>query len=141
MTTQRFTMNHFDDFLSLAQQQTEPQRLLLVVAKRELPQGYTHGQQEAFQRGEGGHLAPLAGADKAPAEVASFTALKSEIDTLADTWDAIFVAALPYATSTPPSTSDLDKAIDRMIQAIRDGRISQYLVFDPQGEPLILETA
>ena len=51
-------MEHFDDFLAAARGQTEPQRLLLVFARAECPPDATPAEREAFERGEGGALAP-----------------------------------------------------------------------------------
>ena len=71
-------MRSFDDFLQLARQQSEPQRLLLVFAQAELPRDANADERAAFGRGEGGALAPLVCVDKLPEEIASFAELKLE---------------------------------------------------------------
>jgi hypothetical protein len=71
-------MEHFDDFLAAARGQPEPQRLLLVFAHAECPYDATPAEREAFERGEGGALAPAVCVDKLPAEIASFAALLEE---------------------------------------------------------------
>ena len=68
----------FQDLLDAARQQPEPQRLLLVFARVELPQNATTEQRERFERREGGTLSPCLCVDKTPEEVASFAALVEE---------------------------------------------------------------
>ena len=65
----------FQDLLDAARQQPEPQRLLLVFVRVELPQNATAEQRERFERREGGTLAPCLCVDKTPEEIASFEAL------------------------------------------------------------------
>ena len=50
-------INHFDDLLHAARAQRERQRLLLVFAGTELPEGATPGQRERFAQGDGGVVA------------------------------------------------------------------------------------
>ncbi|WP_027329423.1 hypothetical protein [Marinimicrobium agarilyticum] len=134
MTT--FELSHFDDFLAIASQQSEPQKLLLVLAKRELPHGHTEEQARAFAEGHGGHLAPLAGIDKQPSELEGFTAFVEEAKQVGSEWDAVFVAALPGTGDRLPSTKEIDDAIEKVIHAIRNGMINNLLVFDRSGTPL-----
>lgn len=134
MTT--FELSHFDDFLAIAHQQSEPQKLLLVLAKRELPNGHTEEQAKAFEEGHGGHLAPLAGIDKQPKELNDFSAFIEEAKQVGQDWDAVFVAALPGAEGKLPTPKAIDDAIEKVIHAIRNGMINNLLVFDRQGTPL-----
>lgn len=133
-----FSLNSFDDFLALAQQQTEAERLLLVLAKRELPIGHTQVQARQFAAGEGGHLAPLAAVDKLPAEISNFADFVKESAQVVPEWDAIFVAALPGDKQQLPSPEATDNAIEKMLHAIRNGVIGNFLVFDRAGDPLNL---
>ncbi|WP_341937230.1 hypothetical protein [Marinimicrobium sp. C2-29] len=133
-----FELDHFDDFLAIANQQSEPQKLLLVLTRRELPQGHTDEQAEVFERGGGGHLAPLAGIDKQPSELSGFAAFEQEAAQLGEDWDAVFVAALPGSQGKLPTPKAVDDGIERVIHAIRSGMVNQFLVFDRQGVPLQL---
>lgn len=133
-----FELSHFDDFLAIAHQQSEPQKLLLVLAKRELPDGHTEEQATAFEQGHGGHLAPLAGIEKEPSELAGFTAFVEEAKQASDDWDAVFVAALPGLQGKPPTAKAVDEGIEKVIHAIRDGRVNNFLVFNRTGEPVQL---
>lgn len=131
-----FKLNHFDDFLSIARSQPEPQKLILVLARRELPHGHTEQQARDFENGHGGHLAPLAGIDKRPDELANFSALVEEAKQASDEWDAVFVAALPGTDGKLPTPKAIDDAIEKVIHAIRNGMINNFLAFDRKGTPL-----
>lgn len=133
-----FELNHFDDFLAVANQQSEPQKLLLVLAKRELPNGHTEEQAQAFSEGHGGHLAPLAGIDKQPSELSSFAAFVEEAKQVGSDWDAVFVAALPGLQGKLPTPKAIDDAIEKIIHAIRNGMVNNLLVFDRRGTPMQL---
>lgn len=133
-----FELNHFDDFLAVANQQSEPQKLLLVLAKRELPHGHTEEQARAFAEGRGGHLAPLAGIDKQPAELENFSAFVEEAQQVGSDWDAVFVAALPGLQGKLPTPKAIDDTIEKVIHAIRNGMVNNLLAFDRRGEPMRL---
>jgi len=131
-----FELNHFDDFLTIARSQPEPQKLILVLARRELPTGYTEQQARDFEEGYGGHLAPLAGIDKRPDELADFSSLVEEAKQASDTWDAVFVAALSGTDNNLPTPKAVDDAIEKVIHAIRNGMINNLLAFDRSGVPM-----
>ncbi len=131
-----FELNHFDDFLAIANQQSEPQKLLLVLAKRELPHGHTEEQAQAYSEGHGGHLAPLAGIDKQPSELTNFSTFVEEAKQVGTDWDAVFVGALPGKQGKLPTAKEIDEAIEKVIYAIRNGMVNNFLVFDRKGIPL-----
>jgi|SRR5690554_1231710 len=133
-----FELESFDDFLAIACQQSEPQRLLLVLAQRELPHGHTDIQAQQFADGIGGHLAPLAAVDKLPNEFTNFADFVKESQQVVKEWDAVFVAALPGSNHQLPSTKDTDQAVENMLHAIRNGIIGNFLVFDSEGYALSL---
>lgn len=137
--TQTFALESFDDFLQLAQGQTEPQRLLFVFTRRELPEGYTDEMKRRFEAGQGGHLAPVVCVDKAPQDLTNFKQLATESEDMVEHWDVIFVAALPGKNGQYPIEDDTNKALDGMVENVRQGSISGYLAFDNQGTPLLLD--
>ncbi|TGG92796.1 ribonucleotide reductase subunit alpha [Natronospirillum operosum] len=137
--SQTFALESFDDFLQLAQAQTEPQRLLFVFTRRELPEGYTEAMKRRFEAGQGGHLAPVVCVDKAPQDLTSFRQLATESEDMVERWDVIFVAALPGQNGQYPIEDDTNKALDGMVESVRQGSISNYLAFDNQGTPLLLD--
>lgn len=133
-----FELESFNDFLTIAKQQDEPQRLLLVLAQRELPHGHTDIQAQQFKDGIGGHLAPLAAVDKLPQDFTNFADFIEESRQVVAEWDAVFVAALPGRNHQLPSTKETDQAVENMLHAIRNGIIGNFLVFDREGYPLSL---
>ena len=82
----------FDDLLRAARQQPEPQRLLFVFARAELPDDSTPEQRLRFAAGEGGTLAPLMCVDKSPDELGTFADLVEESRELGQAWTLVFVA-------------------------------------------------
>lgn len=127
------SLDSFDDFLTIARQQIEPQRLLIVLTRRELPEGYTQAMEATFKAGRGGHLAPVACVDKDPEQLTDFDSFKIEADSQTD-WDIAFVAALSLLPGQPVD----DSMLDRMVEAVRQGGVSGYLAFDREGNPLQL---
>lgn len=134
-------IDHFDDFLAIARRQTEPQQLLFVFTRRELPQGYTAEQEALFNQGIGGHLAPIVSVDKSPIGFNNFNALKAESHQSVQDWDVVFVAALPGNVGKAPDEKTVENALDTMIERIRSGRVASYLAFDNSGDPLQLTSA
>ena len=60
----------FDDLLTAARAQPEPQRLLFVFAAAELADDSTEEQRLQFEAGQGGALVPVMTVDKAPDAIA-----------------------------------------------------------------------
>ncbi|HRM93349.1 MAG TPA: ribonucleotide reductase subunit alpha, partial [Alicycliphilus sp.] len=90
-------INHFDDLLHAARAQRERQRLLLVFAGTELPEGATPGQRERFAQGDGGVLVPMMCLDRLPEELESFAALLREsrqFEPPGQPWRLVITAAL-----------------------------------------------
>ena len=96
-------LNDFDGLLDAARQQAEPQRLLFVFARADLPESPTDDQHARHAQGEGGTLTPVLCVDKAPGEIASFTALAAESAQAGMAWDVVFVAALEGRAGIAPT--------------------------------------
>lgn len=128
----------FDDLLRAARMQPEPQRLLFVFAGAELPGHASAMQRAQFDAGEGGELAPLMCVDKAAAEIASFAALADEAARAGPPWAVVFAAALSGRDGTAPTAADADAPLQRMVEAIKAGRLGGMLPFDRRGEPVHL---
>ena len=120
------SLANFEDLLSAARAQAEPQRLLFVLATAGLPDDATADERARFEAGEGGTLTPLACIDKAADALPSFEALREEARGLGQPWDIVFVGALD-------GTLEADAPLQRMVDAIKAGRIDGFAAFDAHG--------
>jgi len=132
------SVSHFDQLLKAAAAQPDPQRLLFVFAQAELPEGATEAQKNDFVAGRGGALTPLACVDKAPADLSTFEALVDESRQACPPWQVLFIAALAGHEGKPPSSALVDSALQAMVDAVKAGRLGNYMALSPSGEPLVL---
>lgn len=132
------SVSHFDQLLKAAAAQPDPQRLLFVFAQAELPEGATEEQRKNFAAGKGGALTPLACVDKAPADLTTFDALVEESRQACPPWQVLFIAALAGQEGKPPSSALVDGALQAMVDAVKAGRLGNYMALSPNGEPLVL---
>ena len=130
------TLSNFDDLLRSAREQALPQRLLFVFATAGISDDATPEQRERFLAGEGGTLTPLMCVDKAADELPSFEALLAESRRAGPAWDIVFVAALSGSGGRSPTTGDAEAPLQRMVEAIKAGRVSGYIPFDVRGQPV-----
>ena len=128
----------FDDLLLAARQQPEPQRLLLVFAGASLPAGASAEQRARFDAGDGGELTPLMCVDKDPQALPDFATLVAEAETLGPPWTLVFAAALAGRAPLPPSDSQVETALQRMVEAVRSGDLARFVPFDRQGQAVRL---
>lgn len=134
-------MRNFDDFLQLARQQSEPQRLLLVFAQAELPRDSNAVERASFERGEGGALAPLVCVDKLPEEIVSFAELQRESRQATPRWDVLFVAALDGRGGHAPNADEAVQPLRMMLEQIKGGQIDRFLAVSNDGSLLQLQRA
>lgn len=130
-------MNDFQRLLQTATMQTEPQRLLFVFARTELPDDYDARQAQRFHAGQGGALLPVMYAAKAPDELTTFEDLLTESRQMGEDWQLVLVGALAGRGGRPPTAEQTDSAARRMIETIRSGGdLSRFLAFDRHGDSL-----
>ena len=139
MTTMATAIATFDDLLSAARSQPEPQRLLFVFAEAELPEDCTAEQRAGFEAGEGGALTPVASVDKAPAELSTFAALVDESRQFSREWAVVFVGAMAERNGQSPASEEADRQLQRMIESIKAGSIGGFIPFDRAGQALQLD--
>ena len=130
------SLTSFQDLLNAAQQQPEPQRLLFVFAKVELPQNASAQQIERYENREGGTLTPSLCVDKAPSEIESFAALVAESETTGQVWDMVFVGSLSGRAGIAPSADEAAQPLRFMVNAINNGQVAQFATFDRNGAVL-----
>ncbi|EHR40593.1 MULTISPECIES: ribonucleotide reductase subunit alpha [Alishewanella] len=128
----------YQDLLQAAAMQPEPQRLLFVFAKAELPNGYTDSQKQNFEQGQGGALAPVLCVDKLPEEVSAFQQLVAESTHTGIDWDIAFVSALGGRGGFPPNSDEAVQPLQMMMQKIQGGMIADFLTFDRNGDLVAL---
>ncbi len=126
----------FQDLLTAARQQPEPQRLLFTFAKVELPAAATDAQRARFDAKDGGTLSPSMCVDKAPDEVESFHALVAESENTGLAWDIVFVASMSGHAGIAPSADEAAQPLRFMVNAINNGRVADFAAFDRAGNVL-----
>ena len=129
-------ISHFEQLLRAAAEQSQPHRLLFVFATAELPERPTNDQRRRFLAGEGGALAPVMCVDKAPEDLPDFTALVTESRRAGPPWHVVFAAGLSGFYGNPPSQSQIDPALEKMVNAVRLGGVAQFAAYNPSGEPI-----
>lgn len=130
------SLKNFQDLLDAAHRQPEPQRLLFVFTRVDLPENATEEQRQRYEQRQGGTLSPCLCVDKAPAEVASFDALAAESANTGQDWDIVFVGSLAGRAGIAPSTDEAAQPLRFMVNAINNGRVSDFAAFDRNGEVL-----
>ena len=131
-------ISSFDDLLLAARDQIEPQRLLFVFASADLPQDSTATQRDRFLAGQGGALVPIMCVDKAPEEVIDFANLVKESSQFGQEWSIVFAAALSGMGGVAPTHETTEKALQRMVDAIKAGTLGTFIPFNRQGQPVML---
>ncbi len=128
----------YQDLITAAKQQNEPQRLLFVFAKAELPNGYTQNQHDSYQQGHGGALSPVLCVDKLPEEIADFATLTAESAVTGFDWDIAFVSALGGRAGFAPNSDEAEQPLKMMLAKIQSGIIADFLTFNRHGELVAL---
>lgn len=127
-------INSYQDFINAAKQQHEPQRLLFVLAKAQLPEQPTESQKQQFDSQAGGTLEPVLCVDKLPEEVEDFAALVDESKRTNIDWDIAFISAMDGRGGHPISSDEASQPLEMMVQHIQAGMIKHFLTLNRQGE-------
>ena len=130
------TITSFDDLLRAARQQAEPQRLLFVFARTELPEGASPEEARRFEEGRGGALAPVMFVDKKADEIVSLTALVEESRHTGQQWDLVFVGCLGGRNGRQPADEEVQQALETMVKSVQGGKVPHLLAYRQNGEQL-----
>lgn len=137
-------IEHFDDLLCAARAQPEPQCLLLVFARVELPEGSSAAERADFEAGQGGALEPTMSVDLPPARLAAltdFTALRAEADQHSADWVIVLAGALGGRAGQPPDDATVGDALERLVQRVSAGDLGGLIPFNRAGETLDLRAS
>jgi hypothetical protein len=111
----------------------------MVFTCAELPDDCTPQQREEFEAGHGGALVPAMYADKSPDDIQSFAALKQESGQFQSQWHVVFVASLSGSNGKPPSSTDVEQTLVRMVESVKLGALDNMIAFDTSGSAIQLQ--
>lgn len=129
-------ISSFEDLLQAARQQPDPQRLLFVFTRSELPDNPTAEEKARFESGEGGTLAPVMFVDKALEELRSFAELAEESRHTGQDWQVMFVGCLGGHNGAVPTADEAQEALELMVKSIQGGIVDRFLAYRPDGEQI-----
>lgn len=129
-------ISSYDGLIAAAKQQLEPQRLLFVFTRVELPTAHSDIEAEKFHAGHGGNLVPVICVDKALIELGSFSDLVEESKQTGQDWKIAFVACLDGQNGVMPTSMDAEIPLQTMQTNILTGMISGYLAYDREGNQI-----
>ena len=128
----------FQNLLDAARRQPEPQRLLFVFVRAELPESASAEEKRVFESGQGGALIPVMYVDKKTNEIQSFAELVEESRHTGQSWDMVFVGCLSGQGDREPSDEAAQQALETMVKSIQGGVVKHLLIFRPDGQQVNL---
>ena len=129
----------FQSLLQAARMQPEPQQMLFVFARTELPADASAEEKARFAKGQGGALVPIMFVDKKPGEIENFAQLVEEARQMEQDWDFVFVGCLGGQGDREPSDEEVTQALEVMVKSIQGGIIDHLLTYHPDGEQVRLQ--
>ena len=130
------TSSGFEQLLSAACAQPDPQVLLFVFAGAELPDDATPAQRRSFEQGVGGELVPLMCVEKELGELSTFDALVSESRAIGPPWQVLFAAGLAGTGGRLPRGPVVENALKTLVDRVRHGAVQGLLALSRSGEVL-----
>ncbi len=128
----------FQNLLDAARRQPEPQRLLFVFVRAELPENASAEEKRTFENGQGGALTPVMYVDKKTNEIQSFAELVEESRHTGQSWDMVFVGCLSGQGDREPSDEATQQALETMVKSIQGGVVKHLLIYRPDGQQVSL---
>lgn len=128
---------NYESLLLAAKDQAEPQRLLFVFLKAELPEDAVADEEARFHEGEGGSLQPVMCVDKTLEELGSFADLVEESKQVSEDWQMVLVASLSGRHGVAPTPEAALEPLKLMVQTVETGGdLSNFMAFDREGSPI-----
>ncbi|MCF6282781.1 MAG: hypothetical protein L3J28_11345 [Candidatus Polarisedimenticolaceae bacterium] len=129
--------SHFEQLLTLAGQQSEPQRLLFVFLKAILPTEASAEDKGRFESVQGGQLKPMMCVDKELSELSTFDALVEESKGMGKDWQIVLIATLDGENGVVPTSKVAEEALDTMLKMVQGGGdLSNFMALDRDGDPV-----
>ncbi|MCC5853531.1 MAG: ribonucleotide reductase subunit alpha [Alkalimonas sp.] len=129
-------IENYAQFIQMASSQAEPQRLLFVLTKMQLPKDATAEQKARFEQGEGGYLESVLCVDKLPEDVRDFAAFVEESKQTELEWDIAFITSMEGRGGFAPNSDEAVQPLKLMVQRIEAGQVANFLAVNKQGELL-----
>lgn len=126
----------FDDLLTAARAQPQPQRLLFVFAQAGLPADATAEEIARFEAGRGGQLEPVMCTDKTPESITSFADLLQEAEQFGQPWSLVFVSSLSGQGGVAPTSEAAEAPLQQIVESIKTGSPLHCIPFDAEGWPV-----
>lgn len=115
----------FDELLTAAREQAEPQRLLFLFARAD-----SEAADEDITKHRG-TIEPVMCVDKLPEELDTFQALVAEADDITKEWNFILIGSLSGSDGELPSSEAAETHLMQMTNNLVSGQnIGQYVIFD-----------
>lgn len=127
--------SNFQKLVNAAKSQSEPQRLLFLLAKSER-------ENKARKSRARGTITPIACVDKLPEELSTIKKFVSEADQINSDWDMIFIAGMNGSEGKAPTTEEAEPLLNKMANDLMGGQdLSRYLILtrDDQQVELMSE--
>lgn len=131
-------IHSYNELIDASRRQPEPQRLLFVLARAELPDEATDDQRTRFEARQGGYLEPVLCVDKLPEEVSEFSTFVAESQRTGVDWDLVFVASMSGMAGQAPQPEQAEQPLKMMVEQIKAGTVANFMTFDKAGDTVQL---
>lgn len=128
-------VSNFESLITAAKQQSQPQRLLFLFAKAEAEESKKKNQHR-------GTLSPLMCVDKLPEELTTFADFCKEADGISPDWHFMLAVGLSGQNGKAPTTDEAEPFLNQMVDNLTAGQdLSQYVIFDRENNPVLIQTS
>lgn len=133
------TMLKYNELLTMIRRQTEPQRILLVFAKRQSREAQeAREEQVSLTEKPDFTITPVMYVDKMPDKIGNFSKLVTDSSKTGKNWDLVFISGVKGRNGEPPNDFETDFRMEGMVKSIQHGQIQNLLVYNRKGEPVNL---
>lgn len=127
-------ISSFEELLTAAREQAEPQRLLFLFAKTD---SQTTDDDMTKHRGT---IEPIMCVDKLPEELDTFQALVAEADDITKEWNFILIGSLSGSNGELPTSEAAETHLMQMTNNLVSGQnIDLYVIFDRDGNSVDIQ--